>query len=196
MGLFKKIGKALGNPWRTGATQAGKDAKKAGEATLADQAALKQEIGGIYDPRIQAGDQAFNELTDYYSGNQDLVIDQAMSSPFMSQLVNQGESAIARNAQMTGGFRSGTTQENLAENSQNVLMNLVNQALQGKQAIAQSGFGAADAYTTAMQNIIAGQGATRGEIANVGLAQAAGKQQLIGGLIGAGGQALGSYLGR
>ena len=133
---------------------------------------------------MKAGDQAFGDLTGFYSGDQQSIIDQAQASPFMSQLVNTGEESIARNAQMTGGFRTGTTQENLAGNSQNVLMGLVNQILQGKQGIAQSGFGATDAYTTAMQNITAGTGATRGEIANIGIAQAANRANVRTGIAG------------
>ena len=158
MGMFSFLDK----PFRTGATQAAKNAKKMGAVSLEEQGALREEIGGIYDPRMQAGEKAFGEVADFYSGNQQPIIDQAMSSPFMSQLVNQGEESIARNSQMTGGFRTGTTQENLAGNSQNVLMNLVQQMLSGKQGIANQGSNATDAYTTAMQNIVAGQGATRG----------------------------------
>ena len=186
MGLFSKVFGFMDKPFRTGATQAAKGAKAAGAQTLADQQALKAEIGDIYNPRIQAGTQAFGEVADFYGGNQQPIIEQAQSSPFMSQLVSSGEGAIARNAQATGGFRSGTTQENLAENSQNVLMTLVNQILQGKQGVAQSGFSAEDSYTTAMQNIIAGTGATRGEIANIDIAQAGNKRQLIGDIINTG----------
>jgi hypothetical protein len=192
MGLFKKLagiatlGLVGDDPFkmfRTGATQAAKGAKVAGEESLAEQQALKEQIGGIYDPRIQSGEKAFGELEGFYGGDQQTIIDQAQASPFMSQLVNTGESAIARNAQMTGGFRSGTTQENLASNSQNVLMNLVQQILQGKEGIAQSGFGATDAYTTALQNIVAGTGATRGEIANIDVNRAAQRGNMIGGLV-------------
>jgi len=182
MGIFSFIEK----PFRTGGTQARKRAKAVGKETLEQQAALQEKIGGIYDPTIQAGNQAFTELADFYGGNQQAIIDQAKASPFMSQLVSQGEDAIARNAQMTGGFRSGTTQENLAQNSQNVLMNLVNQVLQGRQGIAQAGQGATDAYTAAMQNIVAGQGATRGQIAGVDISGAAQKQNMLTGLVDAG----------
>ena len=197
MGIFSKIMDFTGigrveKALRTGATQAGRDAREAGELSLAEQQALKQEIGGIYDPRMQAGNQAFEELADFYGGNQQGIIDQAKASPFMSSLVNQGEEAISRNAQMTGGLRTGTTQENLAGNSQNVLMGLVQQMLQGKQSIAQSGYGATDAYTTAMQNITAGTGATRGEIAGIGVSQAAQRQNMIGGLASAGATAYAS----
>jgi len=191
MGIFSKVMNftgvgQLGKGLRTGATKAARDAKAAGAVSLAEQGALKDEIGGIYDPRMQAGNQAFGELTDFYGGNQQAIIDQAQSSPFMSSLVSQGEGAIARNAQMTGGLRTGSTQENMAQNSQNVLMNLVQQTLQGKQGIAQAGFGATDAYTTAMQNIVAGQGATRGEIANIDINKAAQRGNMIGGLVNAG----------
>jgi len=187
MGLFSSVMKftGLGNLdklTRTGATAAARDAKAAGELSLADQMALKKEFKGIYDPRMQAGSKAFGELSDYYGGNQQPIIDQAKASPFMSSMIDQGEGAIARNQQMTGGFRTGTTQENLAQNSQNVLQNLVQQILGGKQSIAQAGFGATDAYTTAMQNIVAGTGATRGEIAGIDVNRAAQKQNMMSGL--------------
>lgn len=191
MGLFSKIagvatlGLVGDDPFkfaRTGATQAAKGAKAAGEATLAQQGALREEVGGIYDPRIQTGTQAFQDVADFYGGDQQPIIDQAQASPFMSSLVRAGEEGVARNVQSTGGWRSGTTQENLAQNSQNVLQNLVQQILTGKQSIAQAGFGAEDAYTTAMQNIIAGEGATRGEIANIDIAKAANKQNMMTGL--------------
>ena len=182
--MFSFIEKGLGI--RTGATKAAREAKEAGGVSLAEQQALKQEIGGIYDPRMQAGNKAFGELADFYSGNQQGIIDQAQASPFMSSLINQGEESIAKNAQMTGGLRTGTTQENLAGNSQNVLMGLVQQLLQGKQGIAQSGYGAQDAYTNAMQNITAGTGNTRGQIANIGINQAAQRGNMIGGLVNAG----------
>ena len=188
--MFSFIEKGLG--LRTGATQAAKDAEAAGEATLADQQALREEIGGIYSPYMETGSQAFQELTDFYGGDQQAIINQAQASPFMSSLVDAGEQAIARSSQMGGGFRTGTTQENLAQNSQDVLMGLVDQIIQGKQGIAQTGLGTTDAYTTAMQNIIAGQGATRGEIANVGVSQAAQKQNMLGGLFQAGAGALGA----
>ena len=179
MGMFSFLDK----PFRTGATQAAKQAKIMGQETLDEQGALRTEIGGIYQPTMDTGSEAFKGIADYYAGNQQPIINQAMASPFMSQLVDTGEQAISRNAQATGGFRSGSTQENLAGNSQNVLMSLVNQVLQGKQGIANAGVGATDAYSTAMQNIQAGQGATRGNIANIDIAKAAGRQNLLGGLV-------------
>ena len=196
MGLFSSVMNltGLGNLdklVRTGATAAARDAKAAGEVSLADQQALKTEIGGIYDPRMQAGSKAFGELADFYGGDQQSIIDQAKASPFMSNLVSTGEDAIARTSQATGGFRTGTTGENLAQNSQSALQNLVQQILGGKQSIAQAGFGATDAYTTAMQNIVAGTGATRGEIAGIDVNRAAQKQNMLSGLFQAGASAFG-----
>ncbi len=182
MGIFSFLDK----PFRTGATQAAKQAKRMGETSLAEQGVLRKEIGEIYQPQMQTGSQAFQDVAGFYGGDQQAIIDQAKSSPFMSSLVSAGEGAIARNQQATGGFRTGTTQENLAQNEQNVLMGLVDQILQGKQGVAQAGFGATDAYTTAMQNIIAGQGATRGEIANIDISRAANKRQLIGDIVSTG----------
>ena len=191
-GAIQDLGKAIEKPFRTGATAAARDAKAAGEVTLDEQQDLGAQIGNIYDPTIQAGNQAFGEIADFYSGNQQPIIDRAKASPFMSQLVEGGESRIAKHGQMTGGFRSGTTQENLDKNYSTVLMNLVNQQLQGQQGVANAGFGATDAYTAAMQNIVAGQGATRGQIANVDIAKAANKQNMIGGIVQGGLTALAS----
>ena len=193
MGLFDFTKK-----FRTGRTAAGKagdaaaaQATEFGNQTLAEQQALKTQIGGIYQPVMDAGGAAFNDLSGYYAGDQQPILNQAMGSPFMSQLVNQGEQAIARNAQATGGFRSGSTQENLAGNSQNVLMSLVNQVLQGKQGIANAGLGATGAYSDALQNIQAGVGATRGQIANVDIANAAQKANQAAGMTGMYGSILG-----
>ena len=199
MGLFSKlagvatlglVGDSPFKSLRSGATQAAKQAKIAGETSLAEQQALKGQVGDIYNPQIQAGQQAADELAAFYGGDQQTIVDQAQASPFMSQLVDTGEQAIARTSQATGGFRTGTTGENLAQNSQNVLMSLVNQVLQGKQGIAQAGAGATDAYTAALQNITAGTGATRGQIAGVDINRAAQKQNLATGLVGGIGSAL------
>ena len=193
MGLFSKImgittlglvGDSTFKKLRTGATKAAKDAKAAGELQLGEQAALREELKGMYAPQMEAGQQAFQGLADFYGGNQQPMIDQTMASPFYQSNIDVGEQAIARNKQATGGFRSGTMQENLAQNSQNVLQGMVQQNLQGQQNIYNAGAGAQDAYAVAMQNILAGQGATRGEISNIGISQAANKQNMYTGLAG------------
>jgi len=199
MGWFKKalgvatlgiVGDSPFKGLRSGATQAAKDAKLAGEVHLGEQQALRDGIKGLYQPQIDAGQKAFTGLADYYGGNQQPIIEQAQASPFYGSMVSAGENAVARNRQATGGFRSGTTQENLVENEQSVLQGLINQQLQGQSNIYNAGAGAQDAYTTAMQNILAGTGATRGEIANIDINRAANKQNILTGLVGLGGKAL------
>lgn len=197
MGLFKKVlgaatfglvGDSPFKGFRSGATAAAKQgaqaaeyAKELGQQTLDEQMALKKQMGGIYGKQIARGTQAQRDINQFYSGDQEAILNQAQASPFKSQLVSAGEDAIARNAQMTGGLRTGTTQENLAENEQNVVMGLVNQILQGKQGIAQTGIGATDAYTAALQNITAGTGATRGQIAGIDISNAAQAQNIAAG---------------
>ena len=56
--------------------------------------------------------------------------------PFYQANVEAGEEAILRNLSATGGLRSGTAQEALAENQQNVLQNIFQQRLGGLQGLA------------------------------------------------------------
>lgn len=82
------------------------------------------QLYGFYDPTNSQGQQQF--------------IDQAQSSPFYKSMINQGEEAVARNAAATGNLRSGSANLALAQNSQNVLQNLVNQNLSGLSSFAQT----------------------------------------------------------
>lgn len=193
MGLFSKIaGIATGgivgdDPFkflRTGATSAAREAKEAGEEQLGRETDFRGELKGLFSPMIERGQQAFTGLADYYGGDQQPIISQAQSSPLYSSLVGAGESSIARNRQATGGFRSGTTQENLAENEQGVLMNIIQQILQGQGAIADTGTAATRDYAQYGSNILNQIGGTSGQIANVGINQAAQKGNLLSGLAG------------
>jgi hypothetical protein len=117
------------------------------------------------------------------SGQQGL-IDDVMQSPFYNSMVNQGEQAVARNAAATGGFRSGTAQENLAQNSQNVLQGLVNQRLGGLQGMVNG-----PSNTNAIAGSMAGIGQTQGQgIMAQGQIQQ-GMYQNLGNLAGMGAQA-------
>lgn len=186
MGMFSFLDK----PFRTGATQAARDAKAAGNVQLERENAFMGELGGLYNPAMQAGNLAAAGIADYYSGNQQPIINQAMQSPMYSSLLSQGENAIARNAQATGGFRTGSTQQNLAQNSQSVLMNQINQILQGQQYVANTGTDATNAYAQNAGNILGQIGGTSGQIANVDIAKAANRGQL---LLGAGQAAAEAY---
>ena len=138
MGIFSKIMSftGIGNLdklTRTGATAAARNAKEQGQNFLGQQQEFRDELRGLYGPSMQYGNQALGRINDFYGGNQQSAYDQAQSSPAYANMVSQGEDAIARNQQATGGFRSGTTQENLAQNSQNIPQGLVQQNMQGNQ---------------------------------------------------------------
>jgi hypothetical protein len=92
-------------------------------------------------------------------------IEGVQQSPFYGQMIQTGEEAIGRNLSMTGGLRSGTANEALAQNSQNVLQTLVNQRLQGISGMAQlpsnatniAGYTAGIGQTLGQGQIAAGQ---------------------------------------
>lgn len=184
MGIFSFIEKGLG--LRTGATAAARDAKELGENQLADEKAFLAELQGLYNPYIQRGEQASYDLDQFYSGNQQPIIDSAMNSPFYAQNIKTGEDAIARNRQATGGFRSGTTQENLAQNSQGVLQGLVQQMLQGKAGIADTGFSAIGNYGKQGSSMLSQIGSTAGEVATGGMNEAARQGQVKQGALSGG----------
>lgn len=189
MGLFSFLDK----PFRTGASKAARDAKAAGEVQLGLETDYRQELKDLYAPTIERGQQAFTGLADYYGGDQQPIISQAQASPLYSSLVGAGESAIARNRQATGGFRSGTTQENLAQNEQGILMSLIQQILQGQGGIADAGAAATNAYATSGSNILSQIGGTSGQIANVDINKAAGKANLLSGIISGASQVGAAY---
>jgi hypothetical protein len=182
----------LDKPFRTGASKAAREAKAAGRTQLGLETEFREEIKGLFSPTIERGQQAFTGLADFYGGDQQPIISQAQSSPLYSSLVGAGESAIARNRQATGGFRSGTTQENLAENEQGVLMSLIQQILQGQGGIADAGAAARNAYVQSGGSALSQIGGTSGQIANIGIQKAAGKANILSGLAQAGATAFAS----
>ena len=180
MGMFSFIEKALG--LRTGATQAAKEAAAAGEDVLAQQTELQSEIASVYKPNITVGNDALARL----SGDSSVYYDQALASPAYDYNIGVGEDAIARAQQATGGFRSGTTGVNLAQNSQSVLQSLVDQYKAQDQYLANYGANAANSYTNAASGILNEIGGTSSEIANIGINQAANKSNLTSSLVGLG----------
>lgn len=123
-------------------------------------------------PLLEAQQFGLTGLMDFYGGDQQGLIDQVQSSPFYSSMINQGEEAVLRNAAATGGLRSGTTQNALAQNSQNVLQGLVNQQLGGLGQL--SGL---NPNVEGVANMTSGIGQTLGQ-GITGAAQA--KQDAIG----------------
>lgn len=61
------------------------------------------------------------------------VLDRAKASPFYTEAVRIGEDSVLRNASATGGLRSGTASENLANVNQQALLQSYQTQLQGLQ---------------------------------------------------------------
>lgn len=83
-------------------------------------------LGGEYGLTIGADGKAV------MSGS---VLDRAKSSPFYTEAVRIGEDAVLRNASATGGLRSGTASENLANVNQQALLQSYQTQLQGLQGL-------------------------------------------------------------
>jgi len=125
-------------------------------------------------------DENLRDVNRFYQGGGQRFIRETKRSPFYQQNIEQGEQAIGRNLAMTGGLRSGNAQQALAQNSQQVLQNLVNQRLSGMQGLAQMPSNANN-IANQMGNI--GQTLAQGQVAQ-GQAQQAGSQQGFGNMMG------------
>lgn len=134
-------------------------------------------------------DENLRDVNRFYQGGAGRMIKDVRQSPFYRQNVRAGEQAIGRNLSMTGGLRSGTANEALAQNSQNVLQNLVNQRIQGQQALAQM---PSNANNIAQLTAGIGQTLGQGQVA-AAQAQQAGGQQGIGNMMGLGQMGMQAY---
>lgn len=136
--MFSFVGDILGDI--TGTNKAAEAAQKAAGQQLGFQQQGLDYIKEVQQPVLDLRNQALPALYGFYDPSntqgQQQFVDQAMSSPFYNQMIQQGEEAVLRNQAATGGLRSGTTQQNLARNSQNVLQGLVNQQLSGLGSFA------------------------------------------------------------
>lgn len=83
-------------------------------------------LGGEYGLTIGADGKAV------MSGS---VLDRAKASPFYTEAVRIGEDSVLRNASATGGLRSGTASENLANVNQQALLQSYQTQLQGLQGL-------------------------------------------------------------
>ena len=129
------------------------DAAMQGQQQALDYVMAREELP------LQYRDQALASLGDYFlGGNQQQFIDQAMQSPMYQSMLQQGEDAILRQASATGGLRSGNVQQALAQNSQNVLNQLVQQQLGGISGLVQTPLN-----TNQIANQMAGLGMQQGQ---------------------------------
>lgn len=103
-------------------------------------------------------ENALTSLGSLYSGGGSIT-DRAMASPMYKAAVQQGENSVLRNASATGGLRSGTTNENLAQVNQNALVSAYNDQVNGLQGLAslQSNANNIAGYTSGIGNTL-GQG--------------------------------------
>lgn len=82
-------------------------------------------------------------------------IEGVKQDPFYQSMLTQGEEAILRSSAATGGLRSGTANEALAQSNQNVLNQLTQQKLAGLRE-----FTGATGYESGIANTISGIGTT------------------------------------
>ena len=125
-------------------------------------------LGGEYGLTF---DEEGNVISDGTS-----LMDRAKASPFYEQAVQAGEEGVLRHQAATGGFRSGTTKENLAKVNQNALLTSYNQQLQGMQ-----GFARLPSNASQIAGGMAGIGQTlgQGQVAQ-GQADVAAQNQMFG----------------
>ena len=176
--------------------KAGKEAARAAQGAAATQAGAQREaldyLKSTEELPQQFREGALQQLGGLYgleggTGSQQSFIDQARQSPLYSAMMGTqaaSEDAILRNQSMTGGLRSGNTQDALAENAQSLqeraLLESYNQQLQGVQGMARipSNANQIAAGTAGIgQTLAQGQlGAAQGQAA----AQNMGMNQLMG----------------
>ena len=113
------------------------------------------------------------------------IIDRARQSPFYKTSVRDAEEAVLRNASVTGGLRSGNTNDNLARANNAVLQNAYNQQLSGLQGMMNMPSNANNIAAS-----MAGIGQTQAQgMTAAAQAQQAGNQQGIDNLMGIAGLA-------
>ena len=117
------------------------------------------------------------------------VMDRAQSSPFYTEAVRIGEDAVLRNASATGGLRSGSASENLANVNQQALLQSYQTQLQGLQ-----GLGSLSSDANQIAGLTQGIGQTQAQgIQGAAQAHQAGNNQGFSNLIGLGGLAMSAF---
>lgn len=136
-----------------------------------------QQLGALsgmsYDPTT--GEASYTGDT----SAQDALLAQAQANPMYQAQLDQGQEAVARSAAATSGLRGGGTASDLAEFSNQALMNSYNQQLSGIQGLAG---------LPSQAGQISQQTGQIGEtLANAQIAGAQAQQTGMGNLIGLGG---------
>lgn len=134
----------------------------AGQLQGAQTSAASQQQARDYlmqQDALPAGlrEKALTSLGGLYNGSGSIT-DRAMASPLYQAAVQQGENSVLRNASATGGLRSGSTSENLAQVNQNALIAAYNDQVQGLQ-----GLGSLQSNANNIAGLTAGIGNTLGQ---------------------------------
>lgn len=162
-------GVITGNAQKGAAEEASAAQLAASEQQIEEQQRQFDEIQGLLQPFVQAGQSAIGaqEALVGLSGPeaQQQAIQQLEQSPQFEALTRQGEEAILQRASATGGLRGGNVQGALAQFRPGLLSNLIEQqfgrlgGLTGVGQASAAGVGAAGQQTAgAISNILGQQG--------------------------------------
>lgn len=185
------MGNVLGGLFGGGGDSSAKASIKASETQAAAQREALDYLKQINELPQEYREKALTQLGNYYGLGEPGAQEQAMSgleqSPIYKAMMGgqaAGEEAILRNQAMTGGLRSGNTQEALYDyNTQ-----LQNQALLNAyqdQVGGLAGLSGTESYAPAIASNIAGIGQTlaQGQVA-AAQAKQAGNQMGMGNMMG------------
>lgn len=209
MGIFSEFGDWTENIWDdvTGQTAA----ETVGEATGQSIAAQRESLEYLKEINLlpqQYKEEALTALSQQAAGGgptQAQRITSAQQSPYYQQLMGSqkaGEESILRHAGATGGLRSGNVQKNLYDYNVNLknqaLTSAYNQQLQEEatQRATLQGLAGISTGASEIAGITSGIGQTQAQgTMAAGQAGLQGRMDVLGGLLGAGKDLLGSYFG-
>lgn len=108
--------------------------------------AQQDYVKSLFNPYSQGGSNALQAQQNLLGlggdGAQSAAISQINSSPYMQELMKQGESALLQNASATGGVRGGNTQGALAQFRPGMLNQLIQQQYANLGGLSSMGFNA------------------------------------------------------
>lgn len=167
-------------------------ARVQGQEALALQQEWMDYIQGMYEPFSDVAEQALTAQVGL-SGlggaeQQQQMVSDIQADPFYQAQVGVGEEAVLRNQAMTGGLRSGTTQEALAQTNQALLSREIDTRYQRLAGLSGQGFAGSEAMGRYGTANIDQMSTTMGGIASGALATGAAAQArgtgLMSGIIG------------
>ena len=108
--------------------------------------AQQDYIKSLFDPYSQGGSNAFQAQQNLLGlggdGAQSAAISQINNSPYMQELMRQGENSLLQNSAATGGLRGGNTQGALAQFRPGMLNQLIQQQYANLGGLSSMGYNA------------------------------------------------------